>query len=666
MQLTPALRRQICDTIRMLAADGVEKANSGHPGAPMGQADIAFVLWHEFLRFDPTQPAWWARDRFVLSCGHASMLLYSMLHLWGFDVSMDDLKSFRQWDSITPGHPEVGLTPGVETTTGPLGQGVANSVGMALAARMLAARVGTDDFNVVPQRVFAMCGDGDLMEGISSEAASLAGHWGLSNLIWLYDDNKISIDGSTEIAFTEDVAERFEAFGWNVFYADGHDHEEIRVALRQATRQREKPSLVVCRTHIGHGSPNKHDTAGVHGSPLGAKEMAATRAALGWPEATFHIPDDVRAFFAAARQDKIQARVAWEAGHHDWARRNPDPAALLDLLMRNRAPDDLAETLLAAVPAAGATRKLSGAAISAAAKAMPGLVGGSADLTESNGIEMHGHGAFQEDNPKGRLVHYGIREHAMGAINNGILLHGGFRVFGGTFLVFADYLRPAVRLAALSHLPNVFVLTHDSVFLGEDGPTHQPIEHLWALRLIPGVIEFRPADGVEVAMAWTFALTRARGPVALALTRQNLPAVQRPASFTPTDVLKGGYVVREAASPDVVFVGTGSELQLCLAAADALSAEGKSARVISMPSVNLFLQQPAEYRDALIPPGHPAVVSVEAGVTLPWKALTGLGGVNVGVDRFGASAPAGVLAEKFGLTAAAVTARVQAHLAARK
>jgi transketolase len=666
MQLTPALRRQICDTIRMLAADGVEKANSGHPGAPMGQADIAFVLWHEFLRFDPTQPAWWARDRFVLSCGHASMLLYSMLHLWGFDVSMDDLQSFRQWDSITPGHPEVGLTPGVETTTGPLGQGVANSVGMALAARMLAARVGTDDFNVVPQRVFAMCGDGDLMEGISSEAASLAGHWGLSNLIWLYDDNKISIDGSTEIAFTEDVAERFEAFGWNVFYADGHDHEEIRVALRQATRQREKPSLIVCRTHIGHGSPNKHDTAGVHGSPLGAKEMAATRAALGWPEATFHIPDDVRAFFAAARQDKIQARVAWEAGHHDWARRNPDPAALLDLLMRNRAPDDLAETLLAAVPAAGATRKLSGAAISAAAKAMPGLVGGSADLTESNGIEMHGHGAFQEENPKGRLVHYGIREHAMGAINNGILLHGGFRVFGGTFLVFADYLRPAVRLAALSHLPNVFVLTHDSVFLGEDGPTHQPIEHLWALRLIPGVIEFRPADGVEVAMAWTFALTRARGPVALALTRQNLPAVQRPAAFVPADVLKGGYVVREAASPDVVFVGTGSELQLCLAAADALTAEGKTARVISMPSVNLFLQQPAEYRDALIPPGHPAVVSVEAGVTLPWKALTGLGGVNVGVDRFGASAPAGVLAEKFGLTAAAVTARVQAHLAARK
>lgn len=663
MHLTPALRRQISDTIRMLAADGVEKANSGHPGAPMGQADIAFVLWHEFLRFDPTQPAWWARDRFVLSCGHASMLLYSLLHLWGYDVSLDDLKSFRQWDALTPGHPEVGLTPGVETTTGPLGQGVANSVGMALAARMLAARVGTADFNVVPQRVFVMCGDGDLMEGISSEAASLAGHWGLSNLIWIYDDNDISIDGNTDLAFTEDVEARFEAFGWNVLHADGHDHDEIRGALKQATRERERPTLVICRTHIGQGSPNKVDSAGVHGSPLGAKEMAATRANLGWPAETFHIPDDVRAFFAAARQDKIQARVAWEAGHRDWARRNPEKATLLDVLMRNRAPDDLADRLVGATPAAGATRKLSGAALAEAARAMPGLIGGSADLTESNGIDFHAFGVFQRETPDGRLVHYGIREHAMASINNGVLLHGGFRVFGGTFLVFADYLRPAVRLAALSHLPNVFILTHDSVFLGEDGPTHQPVEHLWALRLIPGVIEFRPADGLETAMAWTFALSRARGPVALALTRQNLPAVTRPAAFQPTDVLRGGYVVREAEKPDVVFVGTGSELQLCLAAADALAAEGRAVRVISMPSVALFLQQPAEYRDALLPPGHARIVSVEAGVTLPWKALTGLGGLNIGLDRFGASAPAAVLAEKFGLTAAAVTERVRAWLA---
>ncbi len=664
MSLTPALRRKIADTIRLLAVDGVEKANSGHPGAPLGQADIALVLFHEFLRFDPTQPAWWARDRFVLSCGHASMLLYSLLHLWGYDVSMDDLKSFRQWDSITPGHPEVGLTPGVETTTGPLGQGVANSVGMALAARMLAARVGTDDFNVVPQRVFAMCGDGDLMEGLSSEAASLAGHWRLSNLVWLYDDNRITIDGSTDLHFTEDVEARFEAFGWNVLHADGHDADEIRVALRQATRERERPSLIICRTHIGQGAPNKHDTSAVHGSPLGAKELAATKVNLGFaPDETFVIPEEVRAFFESARQDKIQARVAWEAGHHDWARRNPDKAALLDALMRNNPPVDIGSRLLDAVPGAGATRKLSGAAITAAATAMPGLVGGSADLCESNGIDLEKFGTFSAETPDGRLIHYGIREHAMGAINNGVLLHGGFRIFGGTFLVFADYLRPAIRMAALSHLPNIFVLTHDSFFLGEDGPTHQPVEHMWSLRTIPGLIDFRPADGAEVAMAWAFALERARGPVALALTRQNLPAIARHDQFDPAQIYRGGYIVSDADAPEIVFIGTGSELQLCVGAAAKLTQEGRRCRVVSMPSVNLFIQQPAAYRDSVIPAGHTRIVSVEAGITLPWKALTGLSGVNVGIDHFGASAPASVLAEKFGLTVDAVYARAKALLA---
>jgi transketolase len=669
--LTPALRRQIVNTIRMLSADGVEKANSGHPGAPMGQADIAFVLWHEFMRFDPAMPAWWARDRFVLSCGHASMLLYSMLHLWGYDVSMDDLKSFRQWGANTPGHPEVGMTPGVETTTGPLGQGVANSVGMALAARMMQARVSTDDFNVMPQRVFALCGDGDLMEGISQEAAALAGHWKLNNLVWLYDDNRITIDGDTSIAWSEDTEGRFESLGWQVLHADGHDHDELRVALKQAVRERERPTLIICRTTIGHGAPTKQGTAGVHGAPLGAKELAATKENLGWPaEPTFLVPDDVRAFFAAARAEKQHARAAWEAGYQDWRRRHPERADLLDTLMLDEAPADLRDTLLAAVPVAGPTRKLSGAAIAAALSKMPGLVGGSADLTESNGTGVEhalvfgapDAGAKHAPTYAGRQVHYGIREHAMGAINNGVLLHGGLRTFGGTFLVFSDYMRPAIRLAALSHLRNIFVFTHDSVFLGEDGPTHQPVEHMWALRTIPNLVDFRPADGVETAMAWTYALQQAKGPTFFALTRQALPAIARQESFQPEDVWRGGYVVSDAQAPEVVLVGTGSELQLCVGAAARLTQEGRRVRVVSMPSWALFSRQPSEYRDQVIPAGHPKVCTVEAGLSTHWRTITGLGGLNIGVDRFGASAPANVLAEKFGLTVDAVFARVKAWL----
>ncbi|MFZ4735009.1 MAG: transketolase [Bradymonadia bacterium] len=669
--LTPALRRQIVDTVRMLAADGVEKANSGHPGAPMGQADIAFVLWHEFMRFDPALPAWWARDRFVLSCGHASMLLYPMLHLWGYDVSMEDLQSFRQWNSITPGHPEVGLTPGVETTTGPLGQGVANSVGMALAARMLSARVSTEDFNVMPQRIFALCSDGDLMEGISQEAAALAGHWKLNNLVWLYDDNGITIDGDTSLAWSEDTEGRFEALGWQVLHADGHDHDELRTALKQAVRERERPTLVICRTHIGFGAPTKQDTAGAHGAPLGAKELAATKEKLGWPQSpTFLVPDDVRAFFAAARAEKQHARAAWEAGYQDWRKRNPERAELLDTLMLDEAPADLRDALLSGTPVAGPTRKLSGAAIAAAAAKMPGLIGGSADLTESNNTAMEHAGVFGAPDAgaphgpsfTGRQMHYGIREHAMGSINNGVLLHGGLRPFGGTFLVFSDYMRPAIRLAALSHLRNVFVFTHDSVFLGEDGPTHQPIEHLWALRMIPGLVDFRPADGVEVAMAWAYALEHAKGPTFMALTRQALPAIARHEGFEAEDVWRGGYVVSDAPAPEVVLVGTGSELQLCVAAAAKLTLEGRRVRVVSMPSWALFCKQSHEYREKVVASGHPRICTIEAGLSTPWRALTGLTGLNLGIDRFGASAPANVLAEKFGLTVEAVNARIKAWL----
>ncbi|MCA9541743.1 MAG: transketolase, partial [Myxococcales bacterium] len=454
MSLSAAERRQICTTIRMLAADAVERADSGHPGAPMGQADHAFQLCDEFLRFEPAAPDWAARDRFVLSCGHASTLLYSLLHLWGYAVALDDLKSFRQWGSITPGHPEVGHTPGVEVTTGPLGQGVANSVGMALAAKMLAARLEAPDeaFQPMRQRVFALCSDGDLMEGISSEAASLAGHWQLDNLVWLYDDNRITIDGSTDLAFSEDVGRRFEGFGWRVERADGHDADSTRAALQAAVAETSRPTLIICRTHIGLGSPNKVDTAGVHGAPLGGSELAATKQALGWPaEPTFLIPDAVAAYFAEARARKQKAHAAWQADFAAWRARQPEKAALYDALWSGAAPADLPERLLAATPAAGATRKLSGSAIGAAVAALPGLVGGSADLSGSNGIAFKGtrvvgspHYPGHDFGFDGRQLHFGIREHAMAALTNGMLLHGGLRPFSGTFLVFCDYLRPAL------------------------------------------------------------------------------------------------------------------------------------------------------------------------------------------------------------------------------
>ncbi len=669
MELTPALRRQAADTIRMLAADAIEKANSGHPGAPMGQADLALVLWHEFLRFDPADPSWTARDRFVLSCGHASMLLYSLLHLWGFEVSMDDLEAFRQWDSITPGHPEVGMTPGVEVTTGPLGQGVANSVGMAIAARMVAERLAVEGeaFQPMTQRVFALCGDGDLMEGISSEAASLAGHWRLDNLVWLYDDNRITIDGSTDITFTEDVGGRFSAAGWAVLRADGHDADSVRDALHHAVAA-DRPALVICRTHIGKGAPNKVDTSGVHGSPLGASELEATRAALGWPAERFHVGDDVRRFFSEAATAKRAERAAWDEAFAAWRARNPEQAALYDALWGGPADAGLWERLLEATPAAGATRKLSQAAINEAVRHLPSLVGGSADLAGSNGTVIKGGGFVGHPDAgdpgfsfAGRQIHFGIREHAMGAITNGMLLHGGLRPFAATFLVFSDYVRPSLRLAALSHLPNVFVFTHDSVFLGEDGPTHQAVEHHWALRIIPGMRYFRPADGVETAMAWGWALQQGKHPVSLGLTRQGLPAIERRADFDPRDVWRGAYAVNDCPNPEAVLVGVGSELHLCTGAAAALSAEGRRIRVVSMPCFELFAELPAAERAALLPPGVP-VATVEAGVTAPWTAVSGLDGLRIGIDRFGASAPAEVLAEKLGLTVAQVSARVREWL----
>ncbi len=668
-QLEGALRKSVVDTLRFLAADGVEKANSGHPGAPMGQADIAHVLWHEFLRFDPSDPQWPARDRFVLSCGHASMLLYSLLHLWGFPVSMDDLKRFRQWGSITPGHPESHMTPGVEATTGPLGQGVANSVGMALAARMLGARLDAGGFRVMPQRVFALCSDGDLMEGISSEAASLAGHWRLGNLVWLYDDNGITIDGATELSFSEDVARRFEGFGWRTLRADGHDHASIRAALQAATADEARPTLILCRTRIGYGAPTKEDTAKAHGAPLGPDELRGAKDRLQWtaPHEHFHVPAEVGAFYAAAIDAKKAERAEYERGLAAWRAAHPEQAALYDRLFTGGVPADLWAALVAAAPKAGATRKMSGAVLKKAAELLPGLVGGSADLTESNSLEFaHGLVGAPDGGKKhtfsyaGRQMHFGIREHAMGAITNGMLRHGGLRPFSGTFLVFSDYMRPSVRLAALSELPNIFIFSHDSVFLGEDGPTHQPVEHHWALRHIPGLAYWRPADGLEVAMAWAWALESRHRPAAIALTRQNVPAIERPAGFDPRDALRGGYVVSDSPDPDVILVGTGSELQLCVAAADALRAEGRRPRVVSMPCWNLFAEQEAAWRESVLPAGHARVVSVEAGITLPWRAVGAT--LTLGIDRFGASAPFDALAENFGLTAEQVTRRVREWL----
>lgn len=664
-------RTRAAHTLRFLAADAIQKANSGHPGAPMGQADLAMALWDAHLRFDPQDPQWIGRDRFVLSCGHASMLLYGLLHLWGFDVSIDDLAQFRQWDSRTPGHPEVGHTPGVELTTGPLGQGVATSVGMALANRMLSARFADDQFDPVGARVFALCSDGDLMEGISAEAASLAGHWKLDNLIWLYDDNKITIDGHTALAFTEDIPRRFEACGWRILHADGHDFASLNAALAAAVRSDGRPTLVVCRTQIGWGSPNKIDTSGVHGSPLGEAELAATRQALNWPADRLSVPEDVAQSLAGRIEAKRAERAAWDTAFEAWRARDSARAQTLTRMLDQAVPADLLEKLLAATPAAGATRKLGGAALEAALKILPWLAGGSADLFGSNGFPMkndlvvgHPDQSLPEQafGYEGRKLHFGIREHAMGAITNGFLLHGGLRAFSGTFLVFSDYVRPAVRLAALSQLPNLFVFTHDSIFLGEDGPTHQPVEHHWALRDMPGLVYWRPADGVEAAQAVAWSLAQRTQPCAFALSRQDLPALPRAEGQAAQGLAAGAWVVQAPEGARATLVGTGSEVHLCLEAAQLLAAQGLPVRVVSMPAVELFVAADEATQAAILPEELP-ICTVEAGITLPWRAISGRKGLNVGIDRFGASAPAQVLAEQFGFTPAQLAARVSSWLA---
>ncbi len=647
------------NSIRFLAVDGVEKARSGHPGMPMGMADCAFVLYYNFLRHDPTRPDWPGRDRFVLSAGHGSMLLYAMLHLSGYDLSLEDLQSFRQWKSRTPGHPERGDTPGVETTTGPLGQGFANGVGLALAAKMLGARLSTDDFSPVDWRVFGIVSDGDLMEGVASEAASLAGHFELGNLIYLYDDNRISIEGSTGLTFTEDVAVRFEAYGWHVQRVDGHDREAVARAIEQAVAASDRPSVICARTHIAYGSPNKQDSAKSHGSPLGAEAVEATKKALGWPvEPSFHVPDSVRGTCEARKKELVAEREAWELKFSEWRASHPDRAALWDRLHHPEAPDGLLADLVAAAgDGPAATRVQSGRVLQKAAELYPGLIGGSADLAPSNNTEISGQGSVAAGDFGARNIHFGVREHAMGSIMNGMAVSGGVIPFGGTFLVFADYMRPAIRLASLIGLGAIYVFTHDSIFVGEDGPTHQPIEQLASLRCIPGLAVFRPADAVETAAGWTAALQRRDAPTALVLTRQKLPVIERPAGFRPEHVLRGAYtLVAEQNEKKAVVVATGSEVAPAAAAARELGI-----RCVSMPSVELFLAQPEDFRKSLLPEGWKKA-TVEASHDPGWHRFAGPDGLVIGIDRFGASAPAVDMAKHYGFTDEAIWKKLSAWI----
>jgi transketolase len=670
---SPELRERIENTIRFLAVDAVEKAASGHPGAPMGLARAAFELWDQHLRFDPSDPTWPLRDRFVLSNGHASMLLYSLLHLFGYALPLDEIVRFRQLHSKTPGHPEYGETPGVEVTTGPLGQGFGHGVGMALAGRLTRSHFAAGSEGPGHHIVYGIVSDGDLMEGISSEAGSLAGHLGLGNLIYLYDDNRITIDGPTALSFSEDVAKRFEAQHWHVQHVDGEDFQGLRRALAAARAETERPSLVITRTVIGRGSPNRAGKSKAHGEALGAEEVRLTKEAAGWPlTPEFLIPDDVRAYFRARISEKQAARRETDARLAAWRSSNPEKAKAWDTAREKKLPRDLAATLAAGLEGKDdATRKHGAVVLERLAGLAPYYVGGSADLAGSaappilkgRGTVGPG-GAAGADAFAGGNIHFGVREHAMGAITNGIALDGTFRPYCGTFLIFSDYMRPPIRLAALMGVPSIFVFTHDSIFLGEDGPTHQPIEQLDALRAIPNLAVWRPADGIETAMAWSWIAHHTEGPALLALSRQTLRALKREAPFQNDDVLRGAYCVQDpGAATRVVLLATGSEVSLACDAAGKLRAEGTLARVVSMPCVSLFLAQPADYQRRLIPDDDTLVVAIEAARGESLRRFVGRRGLVCGMDRFGASAPYTALAEEFGFTPDAIAARVRQHLA---
>ncbi len=654
--------RLCADAIRFLSVDAVEKANSGHPGLPMGAADCAFALWGNFLNFNPVDPRWPNRDRFVLSAGHGSMLLYSLLHLFGYDLPLEELKNFRQWGSKTPGHPEFGHTVGVEVTTGPLGQGFANGVGMAIASKMAGERFNTADFSPINHTIYALVGDGCLQEGISYEAAALAGHLKLGNLVYIYDSNSITIEGKTDLAWSEDVEARFMACGWHVLRVDGHDYGQITAAIAAAKAETGRPSLIIATTHIAFGSPAKQDSCGAHGSPLGKDEIAATRANLGWTHDSFEIPQEVRDICANRVEELTLAYNAWQRGFEAWHAANPEKACLWDAMWHKPLPANLTDELLAVVAGKdGATRALSGAVLQKVASLVPALVGGSADLAPSNNSDIKGSPSVQTGTFGGRNLHFGVREHAMGAVMNGMALYGCFIPYGATFLVFSDYCRPTVRLSALMQLQALYIFTHDSFFVGEDGPTHQPIEHVASLRLIPGLQVIRPADGLETAMAWQAALQYA-GPTALILTRQKLPVIARRAEFKPGDALKGGYLVScPDGKPDAVIMASGSEVHVAVAAAAALAEQGLKLSVISVPCLEQFMAQPQSSRDALLPAGVPRV-AFEAGRSESWGRLIGCDGLFIGIEHFGASAPDMVLAEQFGFTVPQVAEKIKGFL----
>jgi len=657
-------------TVRCLAIDMVEAAKSGHPGAPLGLAPVASRIWARQLRFAPSDPTWPDRDRFVLSCGHASALLYALLHLSGYDLPMAELRRFRQLGSKTPGHPEHGHTPGVETTTGPLGQGFANAVGMAIARRHLAARFDRPGHALFGHRIWVLASDGDLMEGVAAEAASLAGHLGLSELKVVYDDNRISIDGPTGLAFSEDVGARFAAQGWRVLSIDdGNDLDAIDAALDEAARETARPTLVVTRTHIGYGSP-KQDSAESHGAPLGPEGVAATKRALGCPEEpTFLVPEGATATFAEAAARGETLAAAWRDDLAAYRAAHPEAGTELDRRLAGELPAGWDAELPRFEPGSSiATRAASGKTLQALSRALPELLGGSADLSESNNTLVAGEERFSREHPEGRNLHFGVREHAMGSIANGLALSGLLRPYGGTFLIFSDYLRPAVRLAALMGLPVVYVFTHDSIFLGEDGPTHQPVEQLAALRAIPGLVVLRPADGAETVAAWRLAIARREGPTALALTRQKLPVLEATVERAAEGVAHGAYVLADPrpGAPDLVLMASGSEIALALAASERLGAEGVAARVVSVPSFELLEAADPAYRDRVLPPDGTPRLAVEAAAAFGWHRWLGERGAFVGMRSFGASAPAEDLARHFGITVDGVLAAARSLLRATR
>ena len=655
---------QCVNTIRTLSMDAVQKANSGHPGAPMGLAPAAYVLWTRFLKHNPKNPAWLDRDRFVLSGGHASMLLYSLLYLTGYGLTLEDLKQFRQWGSKTPGHPEFGHTVGVETTTGPLGQGFTNAVGMAMAERHLASTFNQPGYTLVNHHTFVMCGDGDLMEGITSEAASLAGHLALSRLICLYDSNRISIEGSTDITFTEDVGLRFQAYGWNVIsVGDGNDLAAISRAIETAMRETGRPSLIVLRTHIAYGSPNKQDSADAHGAPLGEAEIRLTKECLGCPpDEQFCVSDDVMDHFRELTRKTADRDKEWQNLFAAYKKQFPEKARQWTAMMNGEYGDDWAAGLPDFKDAGGAvaTRSASGKVLNFLAEKIPSLIGGSADLAPSNNTFLKGDPEFQKTSYNGRNIRFGVREHAMGGILNGMCLHKGLRPFGGTFLVFADYMRPAIRLAALMKQPVIYVFTHDSVAVGEDGPTHQPVEHVASLRMIPNLTVIRPADATETAAAWRHAVASTDSPTALILSRQNLPVIDRSTYPSADGLENGAYVLADTkGTPDAILLASGSEVSLCLEAGKKLAEQGINVRVVSVPSWELFEKMPQTYKDSILPPSVKARVAVEAGLPMGWEKYTGDNGAIIGISTFGASAPGGTVLKHFGFTVENVVATVR-------